>query len=107
MPVGDVPPPIRRFFVTTNAGDTAGFLACFAPGTVLTDWGRTFNGRDGVARWNESDNIGVRSKLRLIDIKTVGAAHVATVAVSGDGFNGEGTMMFTLAGGLIARLDIS
>ena len=102
-----VPGPIRRFFDATNAGDTDSFLDAFAPDAVLTDCGRDFSGRDEIARWNETDNIGAKSRLALLDIAPEGDVFRAQVAVDGEGFNGEGTMTFTVDGEFIGRLVIS
>jgi hypothetical protein len=102
-----VPAPIQRMVDTTNAGDTAGFLDCFTTDAFLSDWGRDFSGQDGIASWNTTDNIGVKSKLRVVSVTPEGGAYRVKVAVSGGGFNGEGTMTFTLAGDRIARLIIS
>ncbi|WP_055045968.1 nuclear transport factor 2 family protein [Devosia sp. A16] len=102
------PSAIQRFIETTNAGDTAGFLDAFTEDAFLSDWGRDFTGRAGIANWNETDNIGVQSKFRLIEVEPNGAdAYTARLAVSGNGYNGEGTMAFTLSGGRISRLVIS
>jgi len=102
-----VPAPIQRMIDTTNAGDTAGFLDCFTPDAFLSDWGRDFSGREGLTSWNKTDNIGVKSTLRVVKISPQGTTFRVTVAVSGGGFNGEGTMTFTLTGDRIARLIIS
>jgi hypothetical protein len=102
------PPVIQRFIDATNAGDTAGFLEAFTPDAFLSDWGRDFTGRAGIASWNQSDNIGVQSKFRLLGVEPNGAdAWRVRLAVSGKGYNGEGTMAFTLVGGRISRLVIS
>ena len=90
------PEPIRRFVEATNEGDTEAFLDTFTANASLTDWGRSFHGREQIARWNQSDNIGVKSNLRIVRI-----------AVTGEGFNGEGDMVFTLDGDRIASLVIS
>ena len=90
------PEPIRRFVEATNEGDTEAFLGTFTANASLTDWGRSFHGREQIARWNQSDNIGVKSNLRIVRI-----------AVTGEGFNGEGDMVFTLDGDRIASLVIS
>jgi ketosteroid isomerase-like protein len=52
------PGPIRRFVEATNKGDTEAFLDTFADDAFLSDWGRSFRGREQIARWNQSDNIG-------------------------------------------------
>lgn len=102
-----LPAAIRQFVDTTNAGDTAGFLDSFTQTGVLTDWGRTYTGRAGIAHWNDTDNIGVAAHMRVVSIEEKQGIHHARVAVTGQGFNGEGRMAFTLEGDRIARLVIS
>ena len=53
-----IPPAIQAFVDTTNSGDSDGFVGAFTEDAYLNDWGREFRGRDGVASWNRSDNIG-------------------------------------------------
>ena len=101
------PDPIRRLVEATNAGHTAAFLDTFTEKAFLSDWGRDFHGRDGVARWNQSDNIGVQSNLRIVRVAQRDGVYHARVAVTGNGFNGEGDMAFTLDGDRIASLVIS
>jgi hypothetical protein len=102
-----VPEEIQRFVDATNAGDTAAFLECFAENAFLSDWGREFTGRAGVSRWNDTDNIGVHSHLLIRNVVPNGHRYQLLVIVNGDGFNGDGTMTFTLADGRISRLEIS
>ncbi|WP_235984544.1 nuclear transport factor 2 family protein [Mesorhizobium neociceri] len=45
------PEPIRRFVEATNEGDTEAFLDTFTADASLTDWGRSFHGREQIARW--------------------------------------------------------
>lgn len=101
------PAAIATMFEATNRADTAGFLACFTDDAFLHDWGRDFTGRDGVARWNQTDNIGVKSRLTLVSISGDGPDYKVRVRVKGQGFNGEGDMAFTLRDGKIARLVIA
>ncbi|UCI09295.1 nuclear transport factor 2 family protein [Mesorhizobium sp. B1-1-8] len=101
------PDPIRRFVEATNAGDTKAFLDAFTDDAFLSDWGRDFRGRDGVARWNQSDNIGVQSNLRIVRVAQRDGVYHARVEVTGNGFNGEGDMTFALDGDRIASLVIS
>jgi hypothetical protein len=105
--VTTTPAILQRFFDTTNAGDTAGFLACFTADAFLDDWGSQYEGQDGVARWNQTDNIGVGSKLTPMGIAPDGYDWRVTVSVTGRGFNGEGTMRFRVADDRITRLVIS
>ncbi|RWM12212.1 nuclear transport factor 2 family protein [Mesorhizobium sp.] len=101
------PDPIRRFVEATNAGDTEAFLETFVADALLTDWGRAFRGREEIARWNQSDNIGVQSRLAIVRIAQSGGAWHVRIKVAGDGFNGEGDMTFTLDGDRIASLIIT
>lgn len=101
------PEPIRRFVDATNEGDTEAFLGTFTANASLTDWGRSFHGREQIARWNQSDNIGVKSNLRIVRISETDGSYHVRIAVTGEGFNGEGDMVFTLDGDRIASLVIS
>ncbi|MEI9401101.1 nuclear transport factor 2 family protein [Mesorhizobium argentiipisi] len=103
----DTPDPIRRFVEATNVGDTEAFLSTFTDDAFLSDWGRSFHGREKIADWNQSDNIGVQSNLRIIRIAERDGVYHARVAVTGNGFNGEGDMAFTLDDDRIASLVIS
>jgi hypothetical protein len=75
----------------------------------LNDCGHEFHGRDGVASWNRTDNIGVQAFFELLSV-TLGAqldSYTAVLTVSGNGYNGTGPMAFQLHDGLIAALRIS
>ncbi|MDX8450406.1 nuclear transport factor 2 family protein [Mesorhizobium captivum] len=101
------PDPIRRFVEATNAGDTEAFLETFTADAFLSDWGRSFRGREQIARWNQTDNIGVQSRLDIVRIALSDGAHHVRIKVAGNGFNGEGDMTFTLDGDRIASLVIA
>ncbi|UVK40886.1 nuclear transport factor 2 family protein [Mesorhizobium sp. AR10] len=101
------PDAIRRFVEATNEGDTEAFLDIFTADAFLSDWGRTFNGRAQIAKWNQSDNIGVQSNLSIVRIAAVDGTYRVRIAVRGNGFNGEGDMTFTLDGDLISSLVIA
>ncbi len=99
--------PIHRFVEATNEGDTEAFLSIFTNDAVLIDWGRKFRGRQQIAQWNETDNIGVQSRLRIVSIAPSKGACRVRIAVTGNGFNGEGDMTFKLDGDLISSLVIA
>src|SRR4051794_15610755 len=103
-----VPPAIRAFVETTNSGDSEGFVSAFTDDAHLSDWGREFAGRSGVRDWDATDNIGVQAHFDLLDV-TSGPdpeTHIATLRVTGNGYNGTGPMTFRLRNGLIADLRI-
>jgi ketosteroid isomerase-like protein len=108
MELTETPAAIRAFIDATNAGDSDAFVAAFTADATLDDWGRKFAGHAGVRDWDRTDNIGVQSHFELLDI-TAGPAdseYVATLRVSGNGYNGTGPMAFRLRDGLIADLRI-
>jgi len=100
-------PPIQAMIDATNDADSARLLAAFADDAVLTDWGRTFSGKQAIARWNADENIGTHNRLRVTDVRRTGRAVQVRVDVSGGGYNGEGTLTFHVDGPLITRLDIT
>jgi hypothetical protein len=104
-----VPAAIQAFVDTTNAGDSAGFVAAFTEDAFLSDWGREFVGHDGVAQWDRSDNIGKRSHFELLGVKPgLGDQQfIATVVVTGDGYNGTSDIEFTVRGDKVSRLVIA
>ncbi|MBM7503619.1 nuclear transport factor 2 family protein [Agromyces aurantiacus] len=104
-----IPPAIQQFVDATNRGDSAAFVEAFADDAYLNDWGREFHGRDGVASWNDTDNIGRNAHF---DVHGIVAGrkpdqYLLTVTVSGEGYNGPGTFTFDLRDGLIARFLIA
>src|ERR1700712_1946246 len=105
----DVPLAIQAFVDATNAGDSDAFVAAFTEDAFLSDWGREFEGREGVAAWDRSDNIGRNSHFELLGAKPgLGDQQfVATVMVTGDGFNRTSDLEFTRRAARVARLVIT
>ncbi|THK37108.1 nuclear transport factor 2 family protein [Ensifer sp. MPMI2T] len=101
-----IPATIQKMVHATNARDTNAFLGVFSEHAVLRDWGRVYNGKAEIAKWNETDNIGVRSQLNFMRIETVEGIFHLTVTVTGQGFNGEGTMKIRIDHDLITELFI-
>jgi ketosteroid isomerase-like protein len=77
----------------TNRGDTEAFIASFTDDAYLVDWGREFHGHEGVARWNETDNIGKQSHFEVRGARRNGDEHVVTLEVTGNGYNGTGDIV--------------
>jgi hypothetical protein len=102
------PDAIQAFVDATNRGDSDAFVAAFTTDTHLDDWGRSFDGHDGVRSWDGTDNIGVQSHFDLLDVTpgTGDEEYVANIRVSGNGYNGTGPMVFRIRDGLIADLRI-
>jgi ketosteroid isomerase-like protein len=102
------PEEIQRFVDATNRGDTDAFVEAFTEDAHLDDWGRSFDGRAGVRSWDTTDNIGVQAHVDVLDVRPgqTDQEYVATIRVSGNGYNGTGPMAFRLRDGLIAELRI-
>lgn len=105
-PAADVPDALRRMVEATNAADNQAFLASFVDDAVIDDWGREFVGRVAIAGWNASENIGVQSKIEIVESVEGAALPTVSVAVSGGGYNGGGTFAVEITGDLINRLTI-
>ena len=102
----DTPPAVLRMVEATNAADSAGFVDAFAEDAYLEDWGRTFRGRDGVAQWNASDNIGRQSHFEVRSVRAEGDGYVVTIGVSGGGFNGVSDFYFEVEDDVIRSMVI-
>lgn len=108
MTTAELPAPIQAFVDATNAADTGRFLATLTDDAYLYDWGREFHGVDGVAEWNETDNIGMESRFEVVSCEDGEGpgAHVVTLKVIGKRFNGTSPLKFWLRDGKIARVVI-
>lgn len=96
----ETPRAIRTFIDSTNREDSDAFIGGFADDATIDDWGRVFHGLSGITSWNLTDNIGKHSRFDVVEVAPGRGAgeYVVTVDVSGDGYNGLGTMTFVLAG---------
>jgi hypothetical protein len=86
--MNDLDPAVARMIDATNREDTDAFLAAFAADAVVDDWGTEFAGRERIARWNHTDNIGKHSRFAVTGVSTAGDRSTVSVTVSRDGFNG-------------------
>jgi hypothetical protein len=104
----EVPAGIRSFIEATNSADSEAFVAAFTSDATLVDWGRTFAGEVGIRAWDRAENIGVQTHFDLIGLEPGDDpdSYVATIRVSGNGYNGTGPMVFRLRDGLVAHLRI-
>jgi hypothetical protein len=90
----------------TNTGDHNAFVAAFSDDAYVEDWGRQFRGREGVASWDRTDNIGRNAHFEPRDTRQVGTSYVVTLDVTGDGFNGTSDFVFEIDGDLIRSMVI-
>lgn len=102
-----LPSAVQRMIDATNSADHDAFVAAFTPDAVLVDWGKEFAGVEGIASWDESDNIGRSSHFDVVGVDRDGDDWLVTMDVSGGGFNGRSELRFQLADDLIARMEIA
>jgi hypothetical protein len=106
-PAEITPTPIQAMIDATNAGDSAAFVASFTENAYVEDWGRGFDGHEGIARWNQSDNIGRSAHFEALKTKEIRDGYIVTLRVTGGGFNGTSDISFKLANGRIREMIIS
>jgi ketosteroid isomerase-like protein len=98
--------PIAAMIEATNREDSAAFLDAFSDDALINDWGREFRGKAEIATWNANENIGVNSRIEATGATRSGDETTVAVSVSGNGYNGGGSMVFTTHAGRIKRLVI-
>jgi hypothetical protein len=108
MTEDELPDPIRTFIDATNRGDTEAFVAAFTEDAHLDDYGRGFDGHDGVRSWNATDNIGVHAHFAFVAAEPghTPGTYALTVDVTGNGYNGRSPLHFTLTNTHIQTLTI-
>jgi hypothetical protein len=103
----DTPTAVQRMIDATNAADRDAFVDSFSGDAYLEDWGRKFHGHEGVASWNESDNIGKRAHFEAIGTREDDGRFVVTLIVTGGGFNGTSDIVFEVEGDQIRSMVIT
>jgi SnoaL-like domain len=103
----DMPAPIQRMIDATNSADSEAFAAAFTENAYLEDWGRKFEGQAGVRAWNASDNIGKQSRFTAGNVRRDGDDFIVTLRVTGNGYQGDGDIRFTIDGDQISRMIIT
>src|SRR3954470_11800456 len=91
----------------TNAGRHDAFVATFTEDAFLQDWGRTFRGHDGVATWDDTDNIGKNTHFEALGTRREAETYIVTLVVTGDGFNGTSDIAFRVNGDRISSMVIA
>ena len=102
-----LPAAITDVIDGTNDRDRPRFLGAFAENAIIDDWGRSFAGRAAIAGWNDAENMGTANQITVTGYRQAGDLHVVTIDVTGRGYNGPGTMTFTLDDGLVTRIAIT
>ena len=102
----DLPAPVHALVDAINAGDTAAFVAAFAPDGVVNDWGRVLFGPEGVASWAQTDAIGAGAMMTVLTAATDGPVTELGFEWRSSKFNGESTAFVTVAGDKITEFRI-
>jgi hypothetical protein len=100
------PAPVTRLLNAAEANDTERFLAAFAEGGVVDDWGREFVGTDAIRAWSDREFIGKNVSLEIRSVERDGEATLGTAEVGGDGFNGPSHFSFLVDGERVSRMTI-
>jgi hypothetical protein len=90
-----------------NSHDTSGFLACFAAGGAVDDWGRVFTGEQRIRQWSDGEFIGKNVILSDLHFARDGDDVVVRAQVGGDGYTGPSTFTFTIAEAKIQLMRIT
>jgi hypothetical protein len=101
-----VPAPVAEQLEAANANDIEKFLATFADGGVVDDWGREFVGTPAIRGWSDREFIGKQVSLEIRSIERDGEATVVTADIGGDGFNGPSHFSFLVDGDRVSRMTI-
>jgi hypothetical protein len=104
-----LPAPVRKAINAVNSGDTAAFLALFAPNTgCVTDWGREFRGLQAIRSWSNHEFIGQQVKLQVATFYLTGEGDTVVIAdVAGHGFKSPNAFTFHVDGELLATMGTS
>lgn len=100
-------PIVQRALDAANAGNTEGFLDCFASDGAVEDWGRVFRGRDAIRGWSDKEFIGVQVALSPTGTKRVGDTVTISAQVGGNGYTGQSHFAFTVANERITLMRIT
>ena len=99
-------PIVRQTIETLNEGRLDDFMALFAHNATVVDEA-TYSGYETIREWTERENFGVHMHLDVEREKNAEGTVIETHATSHGGYNGRGTLTFTIRGNLIERLVIS
>lgn len=105
----DLPLPIGPYYAAKNRQDIDAMIELFASDAVVIDEGSERRGRDEIYGWMERTTKTLAVQSEITGARDVGGRTIVTAIVSGDfpASPVELAYAFTLADGLIARLEIA
>ena len=101
-----LPAPVQTMIDAINAGDTEAFVAAFAVGGFVNDWGTVKARADGVRSWADSDAIGAGARMTVLSATTDGDMTRIRFGWSSRVFNGESDGIFVVDGDRLASFTI-
>lgn len=104
----ELPALITAMRDTLNRGDSAGYLALFAPDAVVDDWGSRYEGLKAIGEWSDREQFDAKGRLtitRLISDKD--GVVVFDTDWKSSFFSGAGRFAVTIRDGKISELRIS
>lgn len=102
----EVPASITRLIDAVNRGDTAAFLALFAPDGQVDDWGKKYIGHRAIRRWSEREFTGAQGTLSPHRIAVQGESVVVDAGWKSGFYSGDSRFIFTLRGRSIVEMRI-
>jgi ketosteroid isomerase-like protein len=105
----DLPSPIGPYYDAKNRQDIAAMIELFTPDAVVLDEGTERHGRDEIFAWMERTTKALAVQSEITAAREESGRMIVTAIVSGNFAASPVTLdyAFTLAGGLIARLEIA
>jgi hypothetical protein len=105
-----MPSPLQRFFAADAERDIDAIVALFTDDAVVLDEGQTWSGPDGIRAWQTGPASRYQYTTQIAEVVGAGEdRYRATGRLEGNfpGGIAELNWDFTLAGGLIGRLEIA
>lgn len=103
-----LPPVLAEYFAAANTDDPDRVAACFAQDALVHDEGGDYRGRGAIRSWAEEVRRKYRFHAEAIAVEETADRTIVTAHLTGN-FPGNPVDLpyrFTLAGGLIAALEI-
>ncbi len=106
--MADIPELVRNMRDTVNRGDAEGYLALFAPGAVVDDWGSRYEGLAAIRAWSQREQIDAKGHLTVTRlVSDTDGVIVFDTEWTSSFFSGPGRFTLTVKDGKIAELRIS
>ena len=103
----EIPAAIQRALTAIDEQDNDAFVAAFAAGGYVDDWGRQFHGHEQIRSWSENELIGKQATFTNTQVSTPGNPLTIVTQVGGEGYNGPSHFTFAIQAEQIASMTIT